>query len=57
MAENRAYYRKKWKLGWLRRQPEKWIGKARYLAWRWSERLRTGRTLKETWVGGRARFK
>jgi N-acetylglucosaminyl-diphospho-decaprenol L-rhamnosyltransferase len=57
MAENRAYYRKKWKLGWLRRQPEKWMGKARYLAWRWSERLRTGRTLKETWVDGRARFK
>lgn len=57
MAENRAYYRKKWRLTWLRRQPEKWRSRARYLAWRWSERLRAGRTLKETWVDGKPRFK
>ncbi|HSN15791.1 MAG TPA: glycosyltransferase family 2 protein [Anaeromyxobacteraceae bacterium] len=57
MAENRAYYRKKWRLTWLRRQPEKWSSRARHLAWRWRERLATGRTLKETWVEGRPRFK
>ena len=50
-AENRAYYRKKWRLGWLRRQPEKWTAKARLLAWRWRERLRTGRTLHHS-AGG-----
>jgi N-acetylglucosaminyl-diphospho-decaprenol L-rhamnosyltransferase len=57
LAENRAYYRKKWRLGWLRRQPEKWSLKARLFAWRWRERLATGRSLKETWVDGRPRFK
>lgn len=57
MAENRAYYRKKWRLTWLRRQPEKWSTRARNFAWRWRERLATGRSLKETWVEGRPIFK
>jgi N-acetylglucosaminyl-diphospho-decaprenol L-rhamnosyltransferase len=55
-AENRAYYRQKWRLTWWRRFWERRLAKWRELAWRISERLQKGHTLKEKWIGGRLRY-
>ncbi len=55
-AENRAHFRKKWKLGWARRRWEK--ATDGLLAWWWctTERARFGHTLHEKWDGTRLRF-
>jgi N-acetylglucosaminyl-diphospho-decaprenol L-rhamnosyltransferase len=55
-AENRAYFRRKWKLGWARRRWEKAIDGLRAWSWRTVERARFGHTLHEKWDGGRLRF-
>lgn len=55
-AENRAYYRRKWKLTWWRRFWERRLARWRELRWRTAERLRQGHTLKEKWLGGRLRY-
>lgn len=55
-AENRAYFRKKWKLGWARRRWEKAIDGLRDRWWRTTERARFGHTLHEKWDGERLRF-
>ncbi len=54
-AENRAHFRRKWKLGWARRRTEKAADGLRRWWWRTTERLRFGRTLHETWDGTRLR--
>jgi GT2 family glycosyltransferase len=56
-SENRAYFRRKWKLSRRRRLLERWRAKGRAFLWRWAERLRHGRTLKESWVDGRRRYR
>ncbi|MBI5426224.1 MAG: glycosyltransferase [Opitutae bacterium] len=55
-AENRAYFRKKWKLGWARRRWEKAADGLRDWWWRTAERARFGHTLHEKWDGERVRF-
>lgn len=54
-AQNRAYFRKKWRLTWWRRQCERRIRKWREMVWRCREKSRFGHTLKEKWLGGRLR--
>lgn len=54
-AENRAHFRRKWKLGWARRRAEKAADGLRRWWWRTTERARFGRTLHETWDGTRLR--
>ncbi len=56
VAENRAYYRKKWRLTWWRRFIERRVRKWRELIWRMRERLCHGHSLKEKWIGGRLRY-
>ena len=55
-AENRAYFRKKWRLGWGRRR---WL-RLRTLVistrWRLLERWRHGHSLCEKWLAGQLRF-
>ena len=55
-AENRAYFRKKWKLGWARRRLEKAWEQARAWWWRTTEFRRFGHTLHEKWDGERLRY-
>lgn len=55
-AENRAHFRKKWKLGWARRRWEKTTDGLRAWWWRTTERARFGHTLHEKWDGERLRF-
>jgi GT2 family glycosyltransferase len=55
-AENRAYFRKKWKLGWARRRWEKAADGLRAWRWRTTERVRFGHSLHEKWDGERLRF-
>lgn len=55
-AENRAYFRKKWRLSWWQRMYERRMRKWRDLLWRTGERMRYGHTLKEKWLGGRLRY-
>jgi len=55
-AANRAYFRKKWKLGWFKRRVEKAARSFRLFYWRVSERLLFGHTLHEKWVRGRLRY-
>ncbi|WP_415908574.1 glycosyltransferase family 2 protein [Oleiharenicola sp. Vm1] len=55
-AENRAYFRKKWKLGWARRRWEKAADGLRAWWWRTTERARFGHSLHEKWDGERLRF-
>ena len=56
VAENRAYFRKKWQLTWWRRLIERRCRKWRELIWRVGERLFHGHTLKEKWLDGRLRY-
>ncbi|MFT3869752.1 MAG: glycosyltransferase family 2 protein [Nibricoccus sp.] len=51
-AENRAYFRKKWKIGWLRRRWEKFVSRRRLARWRDRELAVHGRTLHEKWEDG-----
>jgi N-acetylglucosaminyl-diphospho-decaprenol L-rhamnosyltransferase len=55
-AANRAYFRKKWKLGWFKRRVEKAARSFRLFYWRASERLLFGHTLHEKWVNGRLKY-
>lgn len=55
-AENRAHFRKKWKLGWARRRWEKAADGLRAWWWRSTERARFGHTLHEKWDGERLRY-
>jgi len=55
-AENRAHFRKKWKLGWARRRWEKAADGLRAWWWRTTERMRFGHSLHEKWEGERLRF-
>lgn len=54
-AENRAHFRRKWRLGWLRRRLEKTAEKLRLWRWRSAESRRFGSTLHEKWDGRRWR--
>jgi N-acetylglucosaminyl-diphospho-decaprenol L-rhamnosyltransferase len=54
--ENRAHYRQKWKLGWLRRRCEKISEGLRAWWWRMTERRCHGHTLHEKWGGDRVLF-
>ena len=56
VAENRAYYREKWRLTWWRRLIERRSRRWRELIWRVRERLFHGHTLKEKWLDGRLRY-
>ena len=51
-AENRAYYRAKWKIGWWRRRWEKFVARRRLKRWRSAELGAHGRTLHEKWEDG-----
>lgn len=51
-AENRAYFREKWKIGWLRRRLEKFASRRRLTRWRDSELKAHGCTLHEKWEDG-----
>lgn len=55
-AENRAYFRKKWRLGWWRRRLLRVRTALRTAWWRWTERRQHGHTLYEKWLSGRLRF-
>jgi GT2 family glycosyltransferase len=55
-AENRAYFRKKWKLGWTRRRWEKAACGLRAWWWRTTEKSRYGHTLHEKWGRDRLLF-
>jgi GT2 family glycosyltransferase len=55
-AENRAHFRRKWKLGWVRRRWEKAVEGLRAWGWRNSERIRFGHSLHEKWDGQRVRY-
>lgn len=48
-AENRAYFRKKWQLGWWKRRSEKFVQEMRQRWWRWQEQRRYGHSLHEKW--------
>ncbi len=54
--EHRAYFREKWRLGWLKRFVLRRRSKARELIWRVGEQVRYGHTLREKWQGGKLRF-
>jgi len=56
VAENRAYFRKKWQLTWWQRSRERRLRKWREFLWRTSERVRHGHTLKEKWYGGKLHY-
>jgi N-acetylglucosaminyl-diphospho-decaprenol L-rhamnosyltransferase len=55
-AENRAHFRKKWKLTWARRRAEKLREGLRSWWWRTGETLRFGHSLHEKWDGERVRY-
>jgi N-acetylglucosaminyl-diphospho-decaprenol L-rhamnosyltransferase len=55
-TENRAYFRKKWRLNWARRRWEHSVIALRLWVWRTRERLAHGHTLHEKWQDGRLRF-
>lgn len=51
-AENRAYFRAKWKISWWRRRWEKFVARYRQKRWRQAELSAHGRTLHEKWEAG-----
>lgn len=51
-AENRAYFRAKWKISWWRRSWDKFLAKRLLAAWRQAELTAHGRTLHEKWDAG-----
>ncbi len=55
-AENRAYFRKKWRLNWARRRGERALMALRFWIWRTREHRAHGHTLLEKWQSGRLRF-
>lgn len=56
VAENRAYYRKKWRLTWWQRLLLRRRLKLREFFWRTREKARYGHSLKEIWLDGRLRY-
>ena len=56
VAENRAYYRKKWRLNWWRRFLLRRRMKWRNFFWRTKEHVLYGHTLMEKWIDGRLRY-
>jgi N-acetylglucosaminyl-diphospho-decaprenol L-rhamnosyltransferase len=55
-AENRAYFRKKWRLSWVRRRWERTLMTVCLWAWRTREKKVSGHTLHEKWQAGRLQF-
>lgn len=55
-AENRAYFRRKWRLTWWKRFPVRRYVKLRDFWWRVSEKTIYGHTLIEKWIDGRLRY-
>jgi GT2 family glycosyltransferase len=55
-AENRAHFRKKWRLNWARRRWERSLMALRIWIWRTRERRAHGHTLLEKWQAGRLQF-
>jgi N-acetylglucosaminyl-diphospho-decaprenol L-rhamnosyltransferase len=55
-AENRTYFRKKWRLNWARRRWERSLTALRVWVWRTREKRAHGHTLLEKWQAGRLRF-
>jgi N-acetylglucosaminyl-diphospho-decaprenol L-rhamnosyltransferase len=55
-AENRAHFRKKWRLTWARRRLEKLREGFRAWRWRTTEKLRFGHSLHEKWDGEAVRY-
>lgn len=55
-AENRAYFRRKWRLGWGRRRWLRLQAVASATRWRLMERWRHGHSLYEKWLAGQLRF-
>jgi len=55
-AENRAYYRRKWRLTWWRRFLLRRRMKLRNFIWRTKEMALFGHTLIEKWINGRLRY-
>lgn len=51
-AENRAHFRRKWKIGLLRRRWEKFVSRRRLASWREAELKAHGCTLHEKWEDG-----
>jgi GT2 family glycosyltransferase len=56
VAENRAYYRKKWRMTWWKRFWLRRRLKLREFVWRTREKTLYGHTLREKWLGGRLRY-
>ncbi|HWI57032.1 MAG TPA: glycosyltransferase family 2 protein, partial [Bacillota bacterium] len=52
-AENRAYFRKKWRLGWWRRRSQRLMTSLQGAWWRRREQRHGGHTLHEKWVEGK----
>jgi N-acetylglucosaminyl-diphospho-decaprenol L-rhamnosyltransferase len=55
-AENRAYYRKKWKLHWFARRLEKFRQKSKTASWRARELREYGHSLMEKWHSGKLEY-
>ena len=55
-AENRAYFRQKWSLGWWRRRRRRMVATVQAAWWRGRERWRSGHTLNEKWINGRMAY-
>jgi len=54
--ENVAYFRAKWKIGWLKRRRMQWSRKVVVAWWSWRERLQHGHTLREQHIEGKTFF-
>ena len=55
-AENRAYFRRKWKLTWWKRFLQRRSTKLQIFFWRTKEKVLYGHTLVEKWIDGRLRY-
>ena len=55
-VENRAYFRKKWSLGWWRRRRLRVAATLQAAWWRRRERWLGGHTLNEKWINGRMAY-
>ena len=55
-AENRAYFRQKWKLTGPKRFTQRWTNKIHHASARLRERLCYGHSLNEKWIDGELRF-
>jgi len=51
-ASNRAYYRKKWKLGWAKRHWQRFTSNRQLARWRAQEHRACGHSLIECWLDG-----